>query len=58
MLLPATTWPNIFHRCIDQLSIMQFDDTGYILGATVADFHCVLIKYFVKLVGGWNVVTY
>ena len=52
MLLPAITWQNIFHRCIDQLIIMVFDDAGYILGATVAHFHCVRIKYFVKFVGG------
>ena len=52
MLLPAITWQNIFHIRIDQLLIMRFDDAGYILGATVAHFHCVLIKYFVKLVGG------
>ena len=26
MLLPASAWQNIFHRCIDQLLIMQFDN--------------------------------
>ena len=36
---------------------MWFDDAGYVLGATVAHLHCVLIKYFVELVGGWEVVT-
>ena len=43
---------NTFHRYNDQL-FMQFDEAGYILGATVAHFHCVLIKYFEKLVEGW-----
>ena len=57
MLLPAITWQNIFHRCIDQLLSMRFDDAGYILGATVAHFHCALIKYFVALIGGWEMVT-
>ena len=57
MLCPAITWQNIFHRCIDQLLIMRFDDAGYIVSTTVAHFHCVLVKYFVKLVGGWEVVT-
>ena len=36
---------------------MRFDDAGYLLGAAVAHLHCVLIKYFVKLVGGWVIVT-
>ena len=53
MLLPAITWQNIFHRCINQLLCMRFDDAGYILGATVAHFHCILIKYFVALI--WRV---
>ena len=57
MLFPAITWQNIFHRCIDQLLIMRFYDAGHRLGAKVAHFHYVLIKYFVKLVGGWKVVT-
>ena len=57
MLLPAITWQSIFYRCINQLLIMGFDDAGYILGATVTHLHCVLIKYFVKLVGGWEVLT-
>ena len=30
---------------------MGFDDAGYILCATVAHLHCVLIKYFLKLDG-------
>ena len=37
--------------------MMWFDDAGYVLGATVAHLHCVLIKYFVDLVGGWQMVT-
>ena len=56
MLLPAITWQSIFYRCINQLLIMRFDDVGYIFGGTVAHLHCVLIKYFAKLVGGWEVV--
>ena len=36
---------------------MWFDDAGYILGATVAQFHSAVVKYFVKLVGKWEVVT-
>ena len=35
---------------------MRFDDAGHSLGAKIAHFHCVL-KYFMKLVGGWEVVT-
>ena len=36
---------------------MWFDDAGNVLGAAAAHLHCVLIKFFVKLVGGWEVVT-
>ena len=36
---------------------MRFDDAGYTSGAAVAHLHCV-IKYFVKLVGWWEAVTY
>ena len=57
MLLPAITWQSVFYGRINQLLIMCFDDAGYILGATVAHFQCVLVKYFVKLVGKWEVVT-
>ena len=57
MLLSAIAWQSIFYRCINQLLIIRLDDVGYILGAAVAHLHCVLIKYFVKLVGGWEVVT-
>ena len=57
MLLPAITRLNIFIDVFDQLLIMEFDDASYILGAAVAHLHCVLIKYFVKLGGGWEVVT-
>ena len=57
MLLPAISWQSSFYRCINQLLIMRFDDAGYVLGATVADLHCALVKYFVKLVGGWEVVV-
>ena len=31
---------------------MQFDDAGYILGATVTQLGCVLIKNFVMLAEG------
>ena len=57
MLLSAITWQSVFYRRINQLLIMLFDDAGYVLGATVALLHCVLIKYFVELVRGWEVVT-
>ena len=57
MLLPVITWLSVFYRRINQLLIMWFDDAGYILGTTVAHLHCVLIKYVVELVGGWEVVT-
>ena len=57
MLLPLITRQSIVYRCINQLLFMQFYDGGYILGATVAHFYCVFIKYFVKLIGGWEVVT-
>ena len=36
---------------------MRFDGAGCILGETVAHLHRVLIKYLVKFVGGWEVVT-
>ena len=36
---------------------MWFDDAAYVLGATVAQTHCILVKYFVELVGGWEMVT-
>ena len=45
MHLPAITWQSIFYRCINQLLIMQFDDAGFILSATAAHLHCVLIKF-------------
>ena len=38
------------------MMMMQFDDAD-ILGATTAHADYILIKYFVKLVGGWRVVT-
>ena len=44
----------LVYKCVNQLVIVRFDDAGYILVATAAHFHCVLIKYFVKLVGGWE----
>ena len=56
MLLPAITWQSVFYGRINQLLIMGFNDTGYVLGAAVAHCHCVVIKYFVELVGGWQVV--
>ena len=34
---------------------MRFDHAGYILGATVTHPNCVPIKYFMKLVGSWEV---
>ena len=37
---------------------MWFDDDGYIFSATVAHLVSVLIKYFAKLVGVLEVVTY
>ena len=36
---------------------MRFDNAGYILEATLARLNYVLMKYFVKLAGGWEVVT-
>ena len=54
MFLPAITWQSFFYRCINQLLFMWFDDAGYVLGTTVAHLHRVLIKYFVRLVGGWE----
>ena len=36
---------------------MRFDDAGYISGTAVAHLHCVLIKYFVNIAGGWEMVT-
>ena len=56
MLLPAITRQSVFCGRINQLLIMGFNDAGYVLGVTVAHFHCVVIKYFVELNGGWEVV--
>ena len=56
MLLPGITWQSAFYGRINELLIMSFDDAGYVLVATVAHFHCVVTKYFVELVGGWEVV--
>ena len=36
---------------------MRSDYVGYITGAAVAHLNSALIKYFVKLVGEWEVVT-
>ena len=56
MLLPAITRQSVFCGRINQLLIMGFNDAGYVLGVTVAHFHCVVVKYFVELNGGWEVV--
>ena len=45
MLLPAITWQRTFYRCINQLLIMWFDDTGYVLGATVARIYIYIYIY-------------
>ena len=55
MLLPAITWQNIFHRYIDRLLLRRLDDADF--GCKLAHLHCALVKYFVKLIGGWEVVT-
>ena len=60
MLLPAITWLHgrvFFYSFIIQFLIMRFDNSGYILGATVAHLGWDLIRYFLKLVGVWEVVT-
>ena len=48
----ASSCNYIFYRYINQLFYMQFDDAGYILGATVTQLGCVLIKNFVMLAEG------
>ena len=52
MLVPAITCQSCFYGRINQLLIMWFDDTGYVLGATVAHFRCVVLKYFWSLLEG------
>ena len=47
----------MFYRCVNQLLMTGSDDVGYIVGAAVAHLNCALIKYFVMLVGEWEVVT-
>ena len=34
------------------ISFLLCDLMMYVLGATVAHIHCVVVKYFVELVGG------
>ena len=45
MLLPAITWQRTFYRCINQLLIMWFGDTGYVLGAAVALIYVYIYMY-------------
>ena len=57
-LLAAIAWLAGFCFGFTKASVMVVDDGFYVWGATIADFNCISVEYFVEFMVGWEMCVY
>ena len=56
--MAAIAWFGGFYFRFTKASVVVVDDGFHVWGATVADFDCISVEYFMEIMVGWEMFVY